>query len=1027
MTTTSAPSNGSRQKFQALLRDLFQFDSADLDFGIYRIMNHKRDAINSFIDGKLPSAISSALGSGRLVEQQRNEEALAEARRKIIETAELMGITAFSESGDLAPDLNDTPIGQDYLQAQRAAQGGRGSDAVEVSIYNHLYTFFSRYYQDGDFISKRRYSRNQKYAIPYNGEEVYLHWANSDQYYVKTDEHFKNYDWNAPNGVAVHFRVQDANVEQNNVQGDRRFFLPIVKGVAWDSDTRSVDIPFEYRPLTASEKREYGSRNQQDKIIAAAVSAIPKRIGSAAPDAISALADEHRVNAKGEPVSRLEHHLRRYTQRNDSDFFIHKDLKAFLLRELDFYLKNELLNLDEISAAGEVAAEGWFQQMRLMKDVGGKVIDFLAQIENFQKTLWEKKKFVVDTQYCVTLGNVSAELHAEIVENDAQWDEWRDLMSIDADDRSAAVMKSHPTLMLDTRHFSTDFTNRLLASFDELDDVTDGLLIHSENWQALRLLQEKYHSSVQCVYIDPPYNSKTSEILYKNTYRHSSWLSLIDNRLSISQPLATPTGSHIVAIDENEQVYLGRLMMQRFPDHNNICVSIVHNKKGIQGDHLSYNHDFAYFSIPLSLKSTNGQKISEEDWKYVQLRKWGRESERSTAKNCFYPIFVKSGKIVGYGEVCDDSFHPGNANVFDSEDTDLVSVYPVDRNGIERKWRYARDSVERISYLLKAHTTRNGEVQIHKANDEQQFKTVWSDSRYIAGDYGTKWLTNLGLKVEEDLYPKSIYTVEDSIYLSSEADSLTLDYFAGSGTTAHAAINLNREDNGQRKFILVEMGDYFHTVLLPRVKKITYTPDWTEGKPKRPATPEEAERSPRVVKYMRLESYEDALDCIAFDAHMEQMRLEERIEDYLIKYMLDMETRNSDTLLNVRKLTHPFSYKLRSHANGETREQKADIAETFNYLLGLNVRTRRVYDDSGRCYLVYRGETREAPGKKVAVIWRETEGWTKADYEQDRDFVLENKLIDGADTAYINGTSCIPGATELEPLFRARMFAPVTA
>ena len=115
------------------------------------------------------------------------------------------------------------PIGGEYLGAQaRAADGGRSRDAVEAAIYNHLWTFFSRYYSEGDFISQRRYSRNQRYAIPYNGEEVYLHWANSDQYYVKTDEHFRNYDWQAPNGVTVHFRLKDADVEQNNVRGERR-------------------------------------------------------------------------------------------------------------------------------------------------------------------------------------------------------------------------------------------------------------------------------------------------------------------------------------------------------------------------------------------------------------------------------------------------------------------------------------------------------------------------------------------------------------------------------------------------------------------------------------------------------------------------------------------------------------------------------------------------------------------------------------------------------------------------------------
>ena len=102
---------------------------------------------------------------------------------------------------------------------------------------------------------------------------------------------------------------------------------------------------------------------------------------------------------------------------------------------------------------------------------------------------------------------------------------------------------------------------------------------------------------------------------------------------------------------------------------------------------------------------------------------------------------------------------------------------------------------------------------------------------------------------------------------------IVLDYFAGSGTTGHAVINLNREDGGERKFILVEMGEHFDTVLLPRIKKVIYAPEWKAGKPQRMATKEEAERSPRIVKYIRLESYEDALDGIGFDEDAGRLKL----------------------------------------------------------------------------------------------------------------------------------------------------------
>lgn len=1026
MTTEAATPGNYRAKFQALLRDLFQFDCDDLDFGIYRIMNHKRDAVKRFIGEKLPEAIDEALATGQLAEQKQAAADLQEAHDALINS---LGAGALDADGNLIA-FENTPIGRDYLQAKEAAEGARGSSAVEVSIYNHLYTFFSRYYQDGDFISKRRYSRNQRYAIPYNGEEVYLHWANSDQYYVKTDEHFRNYDWNAPNGVSVHFHVQDANVEQNNVQGDRRFFLPVVDGVSWDSDTRSVDIPFEYRPLNDSEKREYGRSKQQDNIINAAASAIPDHIGNSAPDAVSALVGEHRRDGNDESISRLKHHLRRYTQRNDSDFFIHKNLKAFLLRELDFYLKNEVLNLDEISAAGEIAADGWFQQMRLMKDVGGEIIEFLAQVENFQKILWEKKKFVTETQYCVALGIVPEDFHAEIVENIAQWSEWSEIIGIDPDDQCAEFLQSHPTLMLDTSHFCTDFADRLLASFHDLDSVTDGLLIHSENWQALHFLRESYTDGVKCIYIDPPYNTDASPILYKNNYRHSTWASLLQDRLSMSKPFLLDDGVLGCAINDYELKLALGILEGSFPSYDIQPIVVNHYPGSGSGrGNVSSTHEYHLVAVPKNQNVLVGAKRDGG----IRTRNFRRSGQgennfRWGRPNSFFAILVDpaSREIKGMEEAIPEGADYPTDNTMDG----LLRIYPIGRDGSERVWSRNRGSATQLWQEGSLECTRSNTIVHHIENEGRKILTsVWLDKKFNAVVHGTNLLADILGRSEAFPYPKSMFTVKTAIdaVLNQNSVATVLDYFAGSGTTAHAVIDLNREDGGQRQFILIEMGDYFDTVLLPRVKKVTYTPEWKEGKPERCATPEEIKRSPRIVKYMRLESYEDALDCIEFDADTEQMRLEERIDDYLIKYMLEWETRNSDTLLNVRNLARPFHYKLRSHANGATREQLVDVAETFNYLLGLNVKTRRVYDNNGQRYLVYRGETREAPGKEVTVIWRDTEGWTDEDYERDRKFVTEKRLMDGAGFTYINGASCIPGARELEPMFRDRMFAPVIA
>ena len=260
----------------------------------------------------------------------------------------------------------------------------------------------------------------------------------------------------------------------------------------------------------------------------------------------------------------MEHHLRRYAARNNADFFIHKDLSRFLNRELDFYLKNEVLNLNNLTAAGEEMTEGWFQELRLVKSVGGQIIDFLAQIEDFQKMLWEKRKFVIETHYCITLGNIDAEFYPDIVANDAQWNEWQELYGIDSADRNAAFLERDPTLALDTRHFDMNFTDRLLASIEDLDGMTDGLLVHGDNWQALNILSKKYAGLIKGVYIDPPYNTGTGDFAYKDSYQHSSWLSMMRDRGELSRLLMHPMGSLYCQIDHLETHRLRELFDSLF-------------------------------------------------------------------------------------------------------------------------------------------------------------------------------------------------------------------------------------------------------------------------------------------------------------------------------------------------------------------------------------------------------------------------------------------------------------------------------
>jgi len=995
-------------KFQQLLRELFQFDCADLDFGIYRIMNYKRGVIEKYITEDLPRCVAEELERGALADQSQAAKELTQVAQQIKKT---LGEDALDVDGNLLENFHDSKIGKEYLKLRTKAAGGRGREVLEASIFNHLYAFFGRYYQDGDFISKRRYSKRQRYAIPYNGEEVHLYWANNDQYYVKTAEHFHDYTFRS-RGVTVHFNLQAASVEQNNLKGDKRFFLPRAKETVWDEKASRVVIPFEYRPLTKQEEIAYGKTKQQDAIIAEALTEIPKRLKKAGRG-LAALTSERHKNSDGESVTFLEHHVRQYTRRNTSDFFIHKDLKGFLSRELDFYLKNEVLNLDEMEAAGEDRAESWFQITRVIKAVGGRIIEFLDQIESFQKMLWEKRKFITETQYCITIGNVDGCFYNDIAACESQWTEWKELLHIDEEEtnlfnsrknkkgKRVTFLKDHPTLVLDTKHFDADFVDQLLASVDDLDGNTDGLLVHSENLHALSLLMERYRGQVECIYIDPPYNTGKDEFVYKDNYQHSSWASMMADRLRLGSRLLADDAFLFVSIDDHE-VHNLAVLLRSMVQSEAILPTITWEKRT-----KAQNTKTARQMLQSKIEYILGYRTKVGQHRF--------SLEPTEAKE--YPFTDNKGRYrkQEIGQMAASGIRGRRTMIYA-----IRGVMP--RDGMQ--WKLGQDEVTRLESAGRLTMDGGKPMVIIRPDDEdeERYSPFWSHF-FDKDTYGTA--ESGAAEVRSDLgFGRMIETVKPTklisklLFHTTTQDSIVCDYFAGSGTSGHAAINLNREDGGQRKFILGEMGDYFDTILLPRIKKVTFTPEWKDGKPKRVATHQEAKRGPRIVKYIRVESYEDTLNNIAFDDSSGQQAL--GFEDYLLQYMLKWETRASATLLNVKELARPFSYKLHIHADGKTQEKIADVPETFNYLMGLHVQTRRVHDDDGRRYLVYRGRIDH---RRVVVIWRETEGWQKADLERDKKFVAERKLTEGTDEVFVNADSFIPSAKALEPVFMARIFA----
>lgn len=977
--------NERMERFIQLLNQMFEMDKSDLDFGIYRILNIRRAEIQKFFNDGLPKQIKDTLAPFA----QGNKD---ELRQKIADIESQFG------GAEIIATLPDTvPMKQQYNTLKAQLQQGTDLSALESDVYSALYNFFSRYYDEGDFISKRRYKEGV-YAIPYEGEEVKLYWANQDQYYIKTSENFRDYIFNAGD-YTVHFLLVDATTEQNNNKETddkkRQFMLftedeenyPGIKTFEFDEENKTVNIRFIF-DIPEDKKAKYQELN---------ATAIKQWLGSQPTYLWTELLRPSNPDAKAkDQISIIEKHLKAYVAKNTFDYFIHKDLGGFLARELDFFIKNEVMHLDDLDTENEARVETYIAKVRAIKQVGRVIIRFLAQIENFQKKLWLKKKFVVETNWCITLDRIPEEYYEEIRQNKAQVHEWIDMYAINelqtdlehtepfTSVPSVLFLKQNQNLIVDTKHFSEEFKNRIIAEFEALDQETGGLMINSDNFHGLSLLQTRYNGKIKCTYADPPYNAKSSKILYKNTFEHSSWLSLIENRVHQALPLLNEDSVTITAIDEVENEKLGVLLDSLYKPFfdGKYCISSVINPSGQQGKNFSTNHENLYFyfhDLPNMLSKENRDEENADVRNFMNgsVGESG-DYKRETGKNCFYPIYVKDGSVVDIGEVCPDEEHYSRPNVRLEDGT--IAVYPVDQYGVERKWLFERGTVDDIIEELSVQEGKDGVISIIRTKTSINYKTVWNFKKHSAKTYGTGVLKDLFGKGTAFSFPKSLYAVQDCVNIGMNRceDGICLDYFGGSGTTAHAILNLNRV-SGDRKYILIEMGAYFNSATHPRVKKAVFSSDWKKGIPTTRTT-----GISHIMKYIRLESYEDALSNIELKQNDGYASLFG--DDYMINYMLDIEAKGS--LLNLKAFKTPFSYEMNITETNETKLHKVDLCETFNYLIGLTVQHQgviRSYDSSPASKPEYEGavdlvkgsqyafrqiEGTLPDGRKALVIWR---------------------------------------------------------
>ncbi len=552
-------------------------------------------------------------------------------------------------------------------------------------------------------------------------------------------------------------------------------------------------------------------------------------------------------------------------------------MDRFLKTEQRRYIQNTILgDLDTLlNPSSENPA---FAIATAFRNVTDEVIALLVAVETFQKRLFLMKKKVVSTDYLVSVGKISEAtkddseqreaLVRQILENDAQLNDWRDTFNIDVTDQLPLIEGLYPTLPLDTRYFDDAFVDKLLSLFDDLESQIDGVLLNSENFQAMDLLMEKYRNSIRCVHIDPPYNTNTSGFLYKNDYQHSSWLTMMENRLSLAEQLMEPDSCILCHIDEHEYENLFKVFNtlqmknqgtviwdKRNPvsGPNRIATQheyvVCHSKGNIKLHYRSLNREAILKKSETLLKKYKGPspKCHEE------FKKWLRNKHEFSGGERAFSEIDEEGLVyrkvhMGAPELRTDPkfFEPLIHPI-------THKPCPVPQNGWGNAPEFMQGLLAKNQIIFGADET----TQPQRKNYLKDYVATELSSLISSGEKGKPQIEALGLNFPF-CHPVGLY--ENLVWaVTPEGKGITLDFFAGSGTTGHAIFNLNKTDKGNRRFILVEMGDYFQSALKERIRRVMFSQNWKAGKPD---ANKKIDGTVGIVKYQRLEQYEDVLNNI---------------------------------------------------------------------------------------------------------------------------------------------------------------------
>ena len=1075
MTTLSHRQRIETQ-FVELMAELFQLDDAQaLDFGLYRVIRRHNREVRSFLGEIVSTSKDTRTWQGGKLGQLL-DEAFSKADDETT-AAERVKLARIESGLGLKPGMTEAvrterlaafagvpatkALVDDYHALKESLAGSDTAEHDRAEVLNRLYQFFSRHYQDGDFIVERRYGKGGSRYIRSTGEDTEFHWATEDMYYIKSGDIFTDYPVRLANGQRIVFAV-----DGDSLQATRATLKPNDKA---HYEFAAIEPAGDH----LSVRLKYLKGAQTDKQREDIVARIHARTG-------------------GDPAD-IKRWLRRYIARNQSDFFIHKRLREVLADDLDIFIKSEVLDTDQLLVDKDLSRRV-IKVGRIVRHIGLKIIDFLAALEDFQKALWEKKKLVFETRYVITLDRLQRycpawlEQHVDAIVA-GQRAEWQALGLGDyshaaacrretACDLATPAAVRYLPLPVDSGNFEPVFKWDMLGAVTtttDLDDALDGVAIHSDNWQALNTLQAKYREQVKCIYIDPPYNTNSSGIPYKNGYRHASYAALINDRVDQLHRFLPADGAIFVSIDKTERTVVEQVLNSVFGADNRIEELIwAMNTNNSQAPNYSTNHEYV-------LVYARHRPAVEQDKSMFREPKPGFEEVMALVAQMnpdYPPIATIEASIralyeehrlqyrsdveaqgLDLDEEKDNDPWRGLYNYCHAEyrDADGRLVSETEARAKKSKiWIWREDNIS-MPATKQAESTRDPQhpnyrfyQPLHPAtrkpcpHPKSGWKFAYADDAHspekrslqaLARDHRVAWgedeikipqlkrmlhevESNVGKSVFRDysdgekqtsamfgksgmfLAPKHTDFASRFILQGSKADSIVLDCFGGSGSTAHAVMNINRQERSRRKFVAVEVNRYFETLIVPRLKKAAAAIAWAAGKAKA------LDGAGVFMKIQVLEQYEDTLENLAIDplaGDSEELFADNQA--LALRYRLDHTSRS--LYCAVEHFASPFGYQLkRVEGEGEAPMREVDLVESMTYLLGVDI-ARLFREAEG---VVMTGTNRR--GQSVAIIFRDCEQAASAQW------VKQKLAAHPADRVFTNAPADLsfPGCERLEAI-----------